>query len=112
MYQMSLAAYALANKPLSRAKISLKVKVPTIVPVEADHRPSALRKIPPLLAEEAWTVRLAYTGGERIKLTTERRDRNVRSGIIVRSKIQAGKVRIVGGGESRVVRSQRLESST
>jgi len=66
------------------------VKVPRIVPVEADHRPSALRKIPPLRAEDPWMVRLAYTGDERRKLVTAWRDCDARSGIIVQRKEDRG----------------------
>lgn len=81
-------AYSLVNKPLSRAKISLMVKVPRIVPVEADHRPSALRKTPPLRAGDPWIVRLTYIGDKRRKLVTAWRDCDGRSEIIVQRKVR------------------------
>ena len=52
MHKVCFVVYSPANKPLSMARISLKVKVP-INPMEVDHLPSALRKIASLLREEA-----------------------------------------------------------
>jgi len=63
VHKVCLMGYSLANKPLSMARISLKVKVP-IFPMEVDHRPSASRKIASLLGGEAWMARLGYVGGE------------------------------------------------
>ena len=81
-----LVACSLVVKPLSMAKISLRVKVPTIVSVEVDHRPSGSRKTPPLRMEELCRARPTYIGGKRIQLAVLWRDRDARSGIIVRCR--------------------------
>lgn len=64
------------------AKISLRVKVPRIVSVEVDHRPSGSRKIPPLRVEELCIARTAYVGVERTQPAAAQRDRDVRGRII------------------------------
>lgn len=76
---MGLAVCSPVNKPPSMKKISRKVKVP-ILSIEVDHLPSALRKTPPLLGDEAWVARLVYDGGRGLwNLGMEWRDRVVKS---------------------------------
>ena len=85
------------------AKISLRVKVPTIVSVEVDHRPSGSRKIPPLRMEELCIARPAYVGVKRTQSAAVRRDGDARSRIIVWCGRNGGydtswRVQIVGIG--------------
>lgn len=96
---MGAAVCSPANKPLSMAKISLKVRV-RVVPMEVDHRPSALRKIPPLFGEEGWIARLACAGGEWIKLAAEWRDRDTSGCIVQRRPGGRQKVYLKGWDET------------